>query len=151
MWSPGWTGCNRVVSPFSSPNPARPKFAFMKRTHTRSIHSSTRLFVSNCFLGAFVGRICVTSAEEETQVCVRVCTRVCVSVVSHQQYVGRRCQMCPCYIIDDGGKVVCGGVRSVIYSLFQWLWLITRPPLTFSPVSFRIFILIKSSTRKYGN
>lgn len=79
------------------------------------------------FLFTAAGRVCPqnsSSASAKKQL-KNVCEpSVSVCVVTHQQHDSRRGQMCPCYIIDDGGRKQSlrggGGGSSVSFSsVFQ--------------------------------
>lgn len=72
------------------------------------------------------GRICPqnSSSASAKKRLKNVCEpSVSVCVVTHQQHDSRRGQMCPCYIIDDGGRkqsLRWGGGSSVsLFSVFQ--------------------------------
>lgn len=137
MRSPGWTGWKRVVPPFSlsiiPPSFSPEKCGCIKHSKSASICKSIKMLnvgiILNVegFLFTAAGRVCPqnsSSASAKKQL-KNVCEpSVSVCVATHQQHDSRRGQMCPCYIIDDGGRKQSlrggrGGVKCVVFFSFS--------------------------------
>lgn len=96
-----------IISPSFSPNPARREIWVYKTQQICPICNSIKMLNVEGILFTAVGRICPqhSSSASAKKKLKDVCEpSVSVCVVTHQQHDSRRGQMCPCYIIDDGGR-----------------------------------------------